>query len=73
MKASRRLVQRGGCIQFENLLYRGEHLAGYAGETVSLRFDPNDITAILIYRREDKRETFLVRAYAQGVETEQLS
>ena len=73
MKASRRQVQRGGYLQFENLMYRGEYLAGYAGKTVSLRFDPNDITTILVYRQEDNREVFLTRAYAQGLETEQLS
>ncbi|MBT9313803.1 DDE-type integrase/transposase/recombinase [Leptothoe kymatousa TAU-MAC 1615] len=73
MKASRRKVQRGGYLQFENLMFRGEYLAGYAGETVSLRFDPNDITTILIYRREKEKETFLCRAYAQSLETEHLS
>ena len=73
MKAARRTVQRGGHLQFENLIYRGEYLAGYAGETVSLRFDPNDITTVLVYRQEDKREVFLARAYAQGLETESLS
>jgi len=73
MKAARRRVQRGGHLQFENLIYRGEYLAGYAGETVSLRFDPNDITTVLVYRQEDDREVFLARADAQGLETEQLS
>lgn len=73
MKATRRSVQRGGYLQFENLMYRGEYLAGYAGETVSLRFDPTDITTILVYRQEDKKEVFLTRAYAQGLETEQLT
>lgn len=73
MKAARRSVQRGGHLQFENLIYRGEYLAGYAGETVSLRFDPNDITTILVYRQEDNRDVFLARADAQGLETEQLS
>jgi putative transposase len=73
MKASRRTVQRGGYLQFENLMYRGEYLAGYAGETVSLRFDPTDITTILVYRQEDRQEVFLARAYAQGLETERLS
>jgi len=73
MKAARRSVQRGGHLQFENLIYRGEYLAGYAGEIVSLRFDPNDITTVLVYRQEDKREVFLARATAQGLETEQLS
>lgn len=73
MKATRRTVQRGGYLQFENLMYRGEYLAGYAGETVSLRFDPTDITTVLVYRQEEKKEVFLARAYAQGLETEQLS
>ncbi|MCL1471207.1 Mu transposase C-terminal domain-containing protein [Argonema antarcticum] len=33
MKQSRRTIQRGGYLQFENLMYRGEYLAGYAGES----------------------------------------
>lgn len=73
MKASRRTVQRGGYLQFENLMFRGEYLAGYAGETVSLRFNPSDITTVWVYRQEDNREVFLTRAFAQGLETEQLS
>jgi putative transposase len=73
MKASRRTLQRGGYLQFENLIYRGDYLAGYAGETVSIRFDPNDITTLLIYRQENNQDVFLARAYAQGLETEQLS
>ena len=73
MKASRRTVQRGGYLQFENLMFRGEYLSGYAGETVSLRFDPNDITTVLVYRQEDNRDVFLTRAYAQGLEAEAIS
>ncbi|MBW4607732.1 MAG: Mu transposase C-terminal domain-containing protein [Hassallia sp. WJT32-NPBG1] len=73
MKQSRRTVQRGGCLQFQNLMYRGEYLAGYAGETVNLRFDPRDITTILVYRQENNQEVFLTRAHAQGLETEQLA
>lgn len=73
MKATRRTVMRGGCLNFENLLYRGEYLAGYAGETVSLRFDPRDITTVLAYRQENSQEVFLTRAFAQGLETEKLS
>ncbi|MGC1217914.1 MAG: Mu transposase C-terminal domain-containing protein [Phormidesmis sp.] len=73
MKESRRTVQRGGHLQFENLMYRGEYLASYAGETVSFRFDPNDITMVRVYRKEGAGEVFLTRAYAQGLETEQLS
>jgi len=73
MKESRRTVQRGGHLQFENLMYRGEYLASYAGETVSFRFDPNDITMVRVYRKEGAGEVFLTRAYAQGLETEQIS
>ena len=73
MKQARRQVQRGGYLQFENLMYRGENLGGYAGESVSVRFDPRDITTVLVYRREGDNETFLARAYAQDLETEQMS
>ncbi|MBD1875017.1 Mu transposase C-terminal domain-containing protein [Nodosilinea sp. FACHB-131] len=73
MKEGRRTVQRGGHLQFENLTYRGENLAGYAGEVASIRFDPNDITMVRVYRKEGAGEVFLTRAYAQGLETEQLS
>lgn len=73
MKEGRRTVQRGGHLQFENLIYRGENLAGYAGEVVAIRFDPNDITMVRVYRKEGAGEIFLTRAYAQGLEAEQLS
>ena len=73
MKEGRRTVQRGGHLQFENLIYRGENLGGYAGEVVSIRFDPNDITMVRVYRKEGAGEVFLTRAYAQGLETEQIS
>jgi putative transposase len=73
MKVARRTVQRGGHLQFENVMYRGEYLEGYAGETVSVRYDPRDITTIWIYRQEKQQELFLTRAHAQELETEQLS
>ncbi|MBW4670071.1 MAG: Mu transposase C-terminal domain-containing protein [Cyanomargarita calcarea GSE-NOS-MK-12-04C] len=73
MKQTRRQIQRGGYLQFENLMYRGEYLAGYAGESVVLRYDPRDITKILVYRTEGDKEVFLARAYAQDLETEELS
>ena len=73
MKQERRRVQRGGTIGFENILYRGEYLAGYIGEFVSLRYDPRDITTIWIYRRENGQEVFLTRAHAQNLETEKIS
>ncbi len=73
MKQTRRSIYRGGYLQFENLTYRGKNLAGYAGESVALRYDPRDITTVLVYRTEGDREVFLARAYAQDLETEQLS
>jgi putative transposase len=73
MKQTNRSIYREGYIRFENLMYRGEYLAGYAGERVVLRYDPRDITTVLVYRREDKQEVFLAKAFAQDLETEQLS
>ncbi|WP_242054943.1 hypothetical protein [Nostoc flagelliforme] len=38
-----------------------------------LRFDPKDITTVLVYHQEGNKEEFLARAFAQDLETEQLS
>ena len=73
MKQARRRIQRGGYLQFENLMYRGEYLAGYAGETVIFRYEPRDITEILVYRQEENKEVFLARAFAQNLETETIA
>ena len=73
MKQARRRIQRGGYIQFENLMYRGEYLAGYAGETVVLRYEPRDITEVSVYRKEGNKEIFLARAFAQDLETETIA
>ncbi|OYE06416.1 Mu transposase C-terminal domain-containing protein [Nostoc sp. 'Peltigera membranacea cyanobiont' 232] len=73
MRQTRRSIYRGGYLQFENLTYRGENLAGYAGENVVLRFDPKDITTVFVYHQIGSKEDFLARAYAQDLETEQLS
>lgn len=74
MKQERRIVQKYGCIQFGSLIYRAEHLRDRAGEVVALRFDPDDITTLLIYEcRSDGTEEFLDYAHAQGLETERLS
>ncbi|UNU24242.1 Mu transposase C-terminal domain-containing protein [Microcoleus vaginatus] len=73
MKQSRRIIQRGGYLQFGNFMYRGEYLAGYAGESVVLRYDPKDITRLLVYRNEGSKEVFLARAVAQNLEAEELS
>jgi len=73
MKQTRRTIYRNGYLQFENLTYQGVNLAGYAGENVILRYDPRDITTILVYRIEGGKEVFLARAYAQDLQTEEFS
>ncbi|GAQ00085.1 Mu transposase C-terminal domain-containing protein [Leptolyngbya sp. NIES-2104] len=73
MRRDRRTVYRGGYIQFANLNYRGEHLEGYTGSWVVLRYNPRDITSILIYREDGGKDIFLSRAHATGLETEILS
>jgi putative transposase len=73
MRRERRTVYRSGYLQFANLVYQGEHLAAYAGETVIIRYNPRDITTIYIYQLQDSKERFLTRVHAQGWETETLS
>ncbi|MBE9098370.1 DDE-type integrase/transposase/recombinase [filamentous cyanobacterium LEGE 07170] len=69
----RRRVYQGGYIRFANLIYRGEYLAGYAGAEIILRYDPRDITTVLVYQPQDRSDVFLTRAHAQNLETERLS
>jgi len=73
MRQERRRVYRSGYVQFANLSYQGEHLAGYAGEEVVLRYNPCDITTILVYQQQGSKDIFLTRAHAVGLETESLS
>ena len=73
MRRARRVVYRGGYIQFSNLTYQGEHLGGYAGQWVVVRYNPGDITTVFIYQVQGSLEMFLTRAHAQGLETESLS
>lgn len=73
MRRDRRTVYRNGYLQLANLTYQGEHLAGYVGETVIIRYDPRDITTVWVYQLQDSKEVFLTRAHAQSLETERLS
>ncbi len=73
MRQERRRVYRSGYVQFANLSYQGEHLAGYAGEAVVLRYNPRDITTVLVYQQQGSKDIFLTRAHAVGLETESLS
>ena len=74
MKQERRKVQKYGTINFESLVYKSEHLKSMAGEMISIRHDPQDITTILVYERlPDSSEQFLDYAHAQGIEDRTLS
>lgn len=73
MRQHRRRVYQGGYLRFANLIYRGEYLAGYAGAEVVLRYDPRDITTVLVYQPQGASDVFLTRAHAQNLETERLS
>ena len=55
--AKSRLVRRDG-IHFQGLRYLDPTLAAYVGETVTIRYDPRDITEICVFYRE----RFLCRA-----------
>ena len=73
MRQQRRRIYQGGYLRFANLIYRGEYLAGYAGAEVVLRYDPRDITTVMVYQPQGKTDVFLARAHAQNLETERLS
>jgi putative transposase len=73
MQTNERTVYDGGYVKFENLLYKGENLGQHTGDTVFLKFDPRDITMLLVYSRRDSRERFIARAYAVGLEADKLS
>jgi len=75
MRKARRSVYRGGYLKFENVHYRGEYLGGYEGKFVNLRYDPEDITTVWVYYREEGKnaESFLTRAHATKMEGEKLS
>ncbi|MEO1433367.1 MAG: Mu transposase C-terminal domain-containing protein, partial [Cyanobacteria bacterium J06633_8] len=73
MKGTERVVYDNGYLNFSGLRYRGENLGAYAGDKVILRYDPRDITLVLVYGRKNNKEVFLARAYAVGLESERLS
>ena len=73
MKKTRRSIYKGGYVSFENIIYRGEYLAAYAGESVILRFDPRDISTVFVYRQDSGKEVLVSQAHAIDLETEQIS
>jgi putative transposase len=57
-----RKVQRDG-IQFQGLRYIAPTLAGFVGESVTLRYDPRDLAEIRVYYQD----RFLCRAVCQDI------
>ena len=55
------------------MTYRGEALVEHAGESIVVRYDPRDITQLLVYRHEPDREVYLGVAQAQDFEGEVLA
>jgi putative transposase len=72
-KQTRRTIYRGGYLTFNNIQYRGDILAAYAGDNVIFRYDPRDITTVWVYRLDKGKEVFLAPADAMDLEGECLS
>jgi len=63
-----RVVQRDG-IHFEGLRYTAATLAPFVGSTVSVRYDPRDVTEIRVFHRD----AFLCTAISTEHQTETIS
>ncbi|OMH22971.1 transposase, partial [Tersicoccus phoenicis] len=63
-----RIVQRDG-IHFEGLRYTATTLAPFVGSTVSIRYDPRDVTEIRVFHRD----AFLCTAISTAHQTETIS
>ena len=68
MVAKPRCVRRDG-IHFQGLRYVASTLAAYVGETVTIRYDPRDVSEIRVFHRE----RFLCRAVNEEHAGEALS
>lgn len=72
-KTGNRVVQNSGCVQFEGWIYRDAGLSSHIGESVHLRYNPSNITTILVYQQQGGEENFLARACIQHFHEESLS
>lgn len=72
-KSSNRKVYQGGCIRFENWIYRDEILNSHVGETVFVRYHPNNISSILVYQTAGSEEVLLARPLIQNFHEESLA
>lgn len=72
-KTRNRIIQKGGQLRFEGQSYRDDYLSSHAGESVFLRFNPSNITSVLVYQEQGYEEHFLARACIQNFHEESLS
>lgn len=75
MKEQQRIVQAHGSVYFENLTYRCKELRSLKGEYVTLRYDPDHILTLYVYRQttSDEVEEFIGYAHAINMDTQDLS
>jgi putative transposase len=75
MKEEHRVVQAHGSVYFENLTYRCEDLRSLKGEYVALRYDPDHILTLFIYRQvaDDEPDEFIGYAHAINMDKQDLS
>ncbi|NJL20089.1 MAG: hypothetical protein HC895_03450 [Leptolyngbyaceae cyanobacterium SM1_3_5] len=57
-----RLIHRNGRVHFAGQIYRDEVLASHIGEQVFVRFNPQNITTILVFQQPGDEDIFLARA-----------
>lgn len=66
-------IQQGGQLRFEGQTYRDAYLASHIGQQVFLRYNPSNITSVLVYQEQGYEEHFLARACIHNFHEESLS
>lgn len=71
-KTSNRIIQQSGSVNFEGQTYCDAYLASHIGQQVFLRYNPSNITSVLVYQKQGYEEHFLARACIQNFHEESL-
>lgn len=72
-RSSLRLIGRKGLVRFAGQTYRDEVLVSHVGEQVSVRFNPQNITTILVFQQQEDEDILLTRACILNFQEERLS
>jgi putative transposase len=72
-KTGQRTVHAGGHFKFSHLTYRSEYLTAHAGETISLRYLPTDISSVAVYQQRGHEEIFIGYAACLEAESQPIS